>query len=723
MAEVFFSFRGPRSPAPILAHPRPPPSRPPPSPHPRPPSPSQDKNLLAGHIALLYDDYNKAQELFLASTRPVTALEMRRDLLHWDQALKLAHTLAPQQVPDISVQFARQMEFKGEYESALEKFESALNTLANEEEAAGAGMGGQLGDKEELGKVQAVCMAGIARCTLRMGEIRRGMSYVREANDQQLCRDCARILEVMKQSADAAVLYELGEQYERAAAIFIKTKNLVQAARIMPKVTQPKLHSEYALKCEKDGQFEEAVRSYEAARDMDAVVRLCLDQLSTPERAFEIVRATSSSTGAQLVAHYCQREGNFRGAIEFLLMAKCSEEAFALAKTHDCMDVYTKVLGDGIGPEEAQSVASFYEGQHELGQAGHFYSLCGQYARALKLFLQCGEKEVDRAIEVVGKARNDMLTHTLIDFLMGETDGVPKEPFHIYRLYLALGNYAQAAKTAIIIARQEQDLGKYRQAHSIIYETIRQLQDQKVRVPQSLRRPFTLLHSYILVKKLIKHQNHEGAARMLLRVAKNISKFPNHKVPILTSTVIESFRAGRKQSALEYAKMLMRPEYRQLVEPDKVKKKIESMVRKPKSCTEEVAEPLSPCPITGELVPVTVLESPTTKDAIPMCIITGQHMVADDWCLCPNSNMPALYSEYIKYITAEAKGDMTARGGDDAAAAIASSPIPMEKLRAEDPVTGGEVKVTQLKKCTQDEVAAYISSYNMIDQEEPPKKA
>ena len=45
-------------------------------------------------------------------------------------------------MPDISVQFARQMEFKGEYESALEKFESALNTITNEEEAAGAGMGG-----------------------------------------------------------------------------------------------------------------------------------------------------------------------------------------------------------------------------------------------------------------------------------------------------------------------------------------------------------------------------------------------------------------------------------------------------------------------------------------------------------------------------------------------------------------------------------------------------
>ena len=40
----------------------------------------------------------QAQELFLLSSRPTTALEMHRDLLHWDQALKLAPTLAPDQV-------------------------------------------------------------------------------------------------------------------------------------------------------------------------------------------------------------------------------------------------------------------------------------------------------------------------------------------------------------------------------------------------------------------------------------------------------------------------------------------------------------------------------------------------------------------------------------------------------------------------------------------------
>lgn len=61
---------------------------------------------------------------------------------------------------------------------------------------------------------------------------------------------------------------------------------------------------------------------------------------------------------------------------------------------------------------------------------------------------------------------------------------------------------------------------------------------------------------------LVKMGDHEAGARMLIRAAKNISKFPAHVVPILTSTVIECQRAGLKKTSFEYASMLMRPEYR-----------------------------------------------------------------------------------------------------------------------------------------------------------------
>jgi hypothetical protein len=52
---------------------------------------------------------------------------------------------------------------------------------------------------------------------------------------------------------------------------------------------------------------------------------------------------------------------------------------------------------------------------------------------------------------VVGLASNDMLTHTLIDFLMGETDGVPKDPNFIFKLYMALGNFTQVRARELVV--------------------------------------------------------------------------------------------------------------------------------------------------------------------------------------------------------------------------------------------------------------------------------
>jgi len=380
------------------------------------------------------------------------------------------------------------------------------------------------------------------------------------------------------------------------------------------------------------------------------VVRLLLDHLNQSQRAFDIVRKTHSANAAQMVARHCQNTGDYPGAIEFLLMAKRSKDAFELAKKHDeGMDVYVDSLKENGTHEEYIQIARYYESRENWGKAGHFYSVCGQYHKALKFFLKCGEREMDKAIALVGEARSDMLTHTLIDFLMGESDGVPKDPNYIFRLYMALGNYPQAAKTAIIIARQEQDLGNYRMAHQILYQTQRELTGVNMRVPKALRNAFLLLHSYIIVRRMAKHGWHLNAAHMLVRVAKNISKFPIHKVPILTSTVIECQRGGLKASAYEYASILMRSEHRSEVAA-KLKRKIQAIVRKYKK-VEQPAEEKTPSPFDpSTVVNVTDLVCPTTKNDMPWCIVTGYHMVKDDWCICPNSKLPALYSKYCEYL-------------------------------------------------------------------------
>ena len=80
---------------------------------------------------------------------------MRRDLLHWDSALQLAKALAPHQIPYISKEYAQQLEFTGDYMTALAHYEKGITKQERDR------------DHDE------VCAAGVARMSIRMGDIRR----------------------------------------------------------------------------------------------------------------------------------------------------------------------------------------------------------------------------------------------------------------------------------------------------------------------------------------------------------------------------------------------------------------------------------------------------------------------------------------------------------------------------------------------------------------------
>lgn len=254
------------------------------------------------------------------------------------------------------------------------------------------------------------------------------------------------------------------------------------------------------------------------------------------------------------------------------------------------------------------------------------------------------------AIETVGQAKDELLTNQLIDHLMGESDGMPKDAKYLFRLYMALKQYREAARTAIIIAREEQSAGNYRNAHDVLFSMYAELKSQKIKIPSEMATNLMILHSYILVKIHVKSGDHMKGARMLIRVANNISKFPSHIVPILTSTVIECHRAGLKNSAFSFAAMLMRPEYRNKIDA-KHKKKIEAMVRRPD--TSEAEEVTTPCPFCQFLLPECELLCPGCKNNIPYCIATGRHMLKDDWTMCPHCDFPALYSEFKILLNSE----------------------------------------------------------------------
>ncbi|CAM6075010.1 unnamed protein product [Sphagnum tenellum] len=589
--------------------------------------------LLAGHILLLLQFYDAAQEAFLKSSHPQAACDMRCHLQQWDKALELAEQLNLP-MTEITREYAQQLEMRGDHRLALSHYEKYLKSDVSKQTN------------------RYLAEAGFARMCIQLGDLWKGRQMAIQCNNTQLYLDCARILEGLNLLQDAGEMYELGGQIEKAAGLYITVKSYTKAHPLLDHIASPKLQIEYAKAMEADKKFAEAATAYELAEDIDNAVRLQLGSLGNPARAFSILRKTRSMEGAAMAAKYCKLTGDFDNAIEFLIMQKRTQEASELAQQHNKMDIYTEIVKDVATKDECLKLARYYESMESYEKACALFEKCGEPKQALHLYLHWGTATgIELAIELVGRLRCDALTSQLLDYFTGEMDqGVEKGPKYLFQLHTVLGNYEQATKAALLIAHQEQEMGNYKMAHQQLLGFCKVLQAQKRCVPLELSKQLMLLHSYILVKTLIRLGDHRSSARMLIRVARHISKFPAHVTPILISTVIECQRSGLKRTAFEYASMLMRPEYRSAISVA-YKRKIENIVRKPEKTEEE--ESLAPCPTCSLEIPETQLDCPACCCTIPFCIATGRHMVLGNWSQCPHCKFSALMQQFLKVIEVE----------------------------------------------------------------------
>lgn len=616
----------------------------------------EDKSILSGHISMFLGQFDKAEEWYLKSGEPVSALNMRRDLLQWDRALHLAKKLSPHQIPFISREYATQLEFMGNYSEALNHFEKGLIEVVASPTKSNAP------SKLEQKAHNDLCTAGIARNSIRVGDIQRGLKIALESKSTQLKMECGEILEGRKSFSEAAILYEKSENWDKAAAMYIRLKNWAKVGELFPNITSHRIHLQYAKAKEADGKYEEAAKAYRLAKDYDNLIRIYLDHLNNPQEAVAIVQETNSLEGAKLVAAFFQKVNDFASAIKFLVMSECFDEAFQLARRRSQMELYGEILKGHDRPADFKSLAVHFEGERNSLLAGKYYYYAKEYSKALRHLMRVAKNNAEEneaiplAIELVGAANDDSLTNQLVSYLLGETDGVPKDARYLFKLYMARKLYREAAKTAVIIANEEQINGSYRVAHDLLLTMYQELSKNNIKIPQEMYANLTLLHSYTLVRLHVKKGNHLKGARLLIRVANNISKFPSHIVPILTSTVIECSRAGLKSSAFSYAATLMRPEYRSQIDP-KYSKKIEAVVRKPgrnaKMASTDEEEPQSPCPVCSCPVPDYDLNCQQCKSFIPFCIATGRHIVKDDLTVCPHCDFPAILSELSSLVKSE----------------------------------------------------------------------
>ena len=579
-----------------------------------------EKLALMGEVALILHQHDLAQDLFLKSSKKEKALELRCDLHDWQMALKLASSLQPEKVPYICRKLALQKENQGSYKEAKKLFESAQMDMP--------GNAGPSAIKE-VNSHNTNCAAGIARSSVHLGDVTRavGIASSLSEKDKQLILDIAQVCENMKQWLEAAQLYQKGGAPEKAASIYIRIKHIKQAIPLIEKINSPKLLRELAKAQEAEKHYKEAEHTYILANDWESVIRLNVKYLENFEKAQKIFHEkcpTTSSAG--LLAKHCETLGARKEAIEFRIMAGQREEAFVMAQSHDEMDKFAEIIAkvDDKNLEEHLRIAQYFEGKNQWGKAAVHYEKCDNYSKAMKFYIQAGEEFIHPAIKMVGRLKIDAYTSQMVDYLMGEGgDGVPKDPSYTLQLYRELGNKKQTLKIAMTIATQEQEVGNYKFTHDIFYEVFHDIMKGKQSIPAELRQKLTIIHSYMLAKRMMKTGDHIQTARLLSRVAKNISQFPLHVVQILISTVVESSRAGFRRAAYEWALLLVKPEYRSKLS-ESHEKKITNIARKPVK-TDDDPDTLSECPFCHAMVPDMELDCQNCKNTIPFCIASGKY--------------------------------------------------------------------------------------------------
>lgn len=153
----------------------------------------EDINFISGFCALLLGETDRAKTFFAKSVNPVEALDLCRDLLQWEQAISLADTLAPEQIPIIAREYAYQLEFTLVFDSNIGGTKFNTRFFSHRSRYAEALTNYEKGmDQTSLDRVQLseadlaehkrLCEFGIARTNIKLDNIKKGVRKISISN-------------------------------------------------------------------------------------------------------------------------------------------------------------------------------------------------------------------------------------------------------------------------------------------------------------------------------------------------------------------------------------------------------------------------------------------------------------------------------------------------------------------------------------------------------------
>lgn len=611
----------------------------------------ESRSHLAGHVALYFEEFELAEQLFQQSEASLPALvQLKSQMGKWQEALKLAEQHALDLLPKLLAAYAGELEASHDFVAAQDVYKQALhasNKVTSTSEA----------EREEL---DLACSAGLTRTTLQLGETVRGLKMLKLTEDKQLLKECGLILERLNQPKDAASLYERAEAWEKVILLLISAGEIDKAEKLLEEkyIEKPEnVMRAIGARCTELQNYDRAIGWYVKCNAHELAVRVVLDYLHDIERAEAIVRQSHSIEGARLVIQHFLKLDRFADAVEFCALAGLFEEALQFAMKHGQCEHLAKFLVKNSSLVNSND--TWLRLASVLQSSSVFYGLAllhaGDQAKgseALSSALSVGN--IDgvhaRVMELIGSvsADNDAL------FLAGIENALSRPPLEYYRFQflVSLERYKDAAVVLKQKAEAEKEAGNFRKARDLLRDGYMQFRDRREPFPAELMEDLLLLHSYLLMKILAKINAHQAAGWLSLRIAESIEAFgKGHRVGILAFAALQCYKIKLGQSALKFAGVLMQSEYRAQLSADLLEK-LEYVINNP--IPSQAESPETPCPMCKKPLPILSKRCGScfagAKTILPFCVATGVHMSSEGASFCPNCQFPALWQPFLKLL-------------------------------------------------------------------------
>ncbi|CDW56137.1 hypothetical protein TTRE_0000441201 [Trichuris trichiura] len=253
---------------------------------------TENKDLLRARIAVMMQQYDLAEKLFLDSCNPDEALEMYVNIMDWERAMLLAAKFKPSELAKISLEYAQELEYSSEYGKAMHFYEQAMSQSKHYVEAAG---------------MYLLCKdydnAALLFLKTKKWQLQQILPNVSNP----------RVFTLYGKAMESS------KDFEAAAQAYQKANDIFRYA---------------SLPC--------LVCLYNA---MYRFLRILIGPLGKVEEAVYAVQESKCPEAAKLLASFFIGRNDNSSAVRLLVLAGCTADAMELAKSTDKVELFADTIG------------------------------------------------------------------------------------------------------------------------------------------------------------------------------------------------------------------------------------------------------------------------------------------------------------------------------------------------------------------------------------------